>query len=310
MVRSSPSKRINATAIDGDMVNKRPRASGEKVAIRPNKPTASSSHADTKSPRVNIENDSKKENLASIKTKTSRPSPKPSESLQQPQIQDWDNDGDSVTVVDPDAPELIGYDYESEDSRESSSDEEDGDDTTLLIREGPYAHSIFQLRQESRSRFPIAMMVKLETNRLRTLNKFSALMPPLYDGMGFLIIHMWDELPSSNGVTGERVWEVVGIARSLEKANTVAMSFFCKKYREHTCRVDEIGNSRQNRKKSPFMKIEDYENEESFEKFHHTSGTKDCSAWGIDPKGCLGLLAVRGMMHFGMVYVLDANYFD
>ncbi|KAI1205375.1 uncharacterized protein F4807DRAFT_443085 [Annulohypoxylon truncatum] len=317
MMGLSHSKYTIDVTVDGDMINKRPRISEEAMATGPNKSTVSPSRVGLELPRVHIENESNKGNLAPIKVETLEPSLKPPVPLlQRLQIHEWDNDEDNITVVDTDTSELTwsdcGSEYRSRESSLGEKDDDNDDDMYMVIHDGPYADSIRELRRKEKSRFPVALVVKLETNRLRKLsnpgvrNSPSTIVPP---SRGFVIMHVSDPLTSPTGAVHERERAVVGIAQSLEKANIEAMSYFCHHHHGHMCGLDVIGNSRQNRVKSPFMEVKEYSGIQSFEAFHHASGTRDCSAWGVDPTGCLGLLAVHGMKCFSMVYVKETYWF-
>lgn len=223
------------------------------------------------------------------------------------------NNGGGSMIADTDVPELMWSDCGSEDSDvESSLDEGDDsnnppNDTHLAVREGPYGDSIRELRDKEKSRFPPAMMAELEAHRLRTLhdpgvrNSPTTRTPP---PRGFAIIEV------SDGVGCEHCEEgtVVGVAQTLEKANIGAMSYFCRKNRENMCSLRVMGNALNNRLQAPFLATCDYSGVESFG-FRRISTTRNCSAWGIDSNGCLGLLAVRGVKPSRMVFVKETGYF-
>ncbi|KAI0895856.1 hypothetical protein F4806DRAFT_73579 [Annulohypoxylon nitens] len=223
------------------------------------------------------------------------------------------NNGASPMIADTDVPELMWSDCGSEDSDvESSLDEGDDnnkppDNTHLAVREGPYADSIRELRDKERSRFPPAMIIELEAHRLRTLhdpgvrNSPTTRIPP---PRGFAVIEVSDGVACEDCAGGT----VVGVAQTLEKANIGAMSYFCRKNRENMCSLRVTGNALTNRLQASFLATCDYRGVESFG-FRRISTTRNCSAWGIDSKGCLGLLAVRGTKPARMVYVKETEYF-
>ncbi|KAI1459545.1 hypothetical protein F4805DRAFT_420632 [Annulohypoxylon moriforme] len=293
------------TAVDGDAANKRACTKGEPVQNSPNRLTANHLPMGFELPRLKVE--------------TSGFDLEPPVSLlQRLEIHDWDNDEDDITLVDADSPDLVWSDCESEyRGRESSSGEgndgnDDDGDIHMVIHEGLYADSIRELRRKEKSRFPVAMMVKLEANRLRTLNDLgvrnspTTMIPP---HRWYMIMHILGPLNGAHDANRDGESAVIGVAQGLDQANIKAMSYFCQNYHGYMCSLDARGHSRQNRVKSPFTEVKEYSDIQSFEAFYHTSGTNDCSAWGIDPAGCLGLLAVRGTECLSMVYVKETDYF-
>ncbi|XDG08441.1 hypothetical protein ABKA04_008056 [Annulohypoxylon sp. FPYF3050] len=289
-MESSPIEQSIDIAIDSDVTEMGSQPDEETTASRPQQ-------------RI-------KGSLKPIKTDAPEANPQSPEPLLQRLI--IHNNGGRSMIADTDVPELMWSDCGSEDSDlESSLDEGDDnnnppDDTHLAIREGPYADSICELRDKEKSRFPPAMMIELEAHRLRmsdpgVRNSPTTRTPP---PRGFAVIEVSDGVSCEHCEGGT----VVGVARTLEKANIGAMSYFCRKNRENMCSLRVTGNSPHNRLQAPFLATWDYRGVESFG-FRRISTTRNCSAWGIDSNGCLGLLAVRGSKPSRMVYVKETGYF-
>ncbi|KAI1378682.1 hypothetical protein F4677DRAFT_443168 [Hypoxylon crocopeplum] len=57
---------------------------------------------------------------------------------------------------------------------------------------------------------------------------------------------------------------------------------------------------------SPFTEIKDYTDGTSFGPFYEQYGSRNCSAWGVNSAGCLGLLAVA-QAALGLVPHLNLN---
>ncbi|KAI1091647.1 hypothetical protein F5B19DRAFT_457818 [Rostrohypoxylon terebratum] len=292
-MESSPSEQSIDIAIDNDMADNRPQPDEETRVSRPQEKVQGG--------------------LKPIKIGAPEASPEPPEPrLQRLNIHCRQNNVNSSMIADIDVPELSWSDCGSVDSDlEPDLDEGDGsnkadDAAHLEIREGPYADSIHELREKEKSRFPNAMMIELETNRLKLSD------PGVWDSpstrtpppRGFAIIQVSNELGCGHCEEGE----VVGVARTLEMANAGAMAYFCRKNRENMCSLRTAGRGQHNRLQAPFVAARDYRGVESFG-FRRVSTTRNCSTWGIDGNGCLGLLAVRGTKPSRMVYVKETEYF-
>lgn len=151
--------------------------------------------------------------------------------------------------------------------------------------------------------FPKHMINKLESVGKAGLLDASAAAPP---SKAYVVVC------DQNCGTGD-AWErrVVGVALSRGRANLKAMTTFCKKNYRHM-----LDPKTDNQKGvadpetfvgSPFKFVEDgywgWGWRTTFKYFGEDNGGKECSAWGIDPEGCLGLLAVEGARRLSMVYV-------
>ncbi|KAI1408965.1 hypothetical protein F5Y13DRAFT_193794 [Hypoxylon sp. FL1857] len=314
MSQTNLSKRSNVDTDHSSVGNKRLRVDDEVLTAGSNESVARSSIVVPIFSQPGVESGVSQD--ISMLTPAGLPEflPPSPESPQPHQLQgdtDIDSDSDTTTILAPDDFESSLPDLEFGDGGVSSS-EEDNDDFNMMISEGVYADLLRAIRQRTGYCYPVAMVVKLETNRLRVLNQSplqtpSALAAPL-SRKAYIIMHAWDP-ECCYSKTRVREYEIVGTALSQEKANVEAMAYFYLKNPRYLCRSEVVARDLQNAWKAPFLEVKKYNNADCFEEFCKEFGTKDCSAWGIDEAGCLGLLANHGLSSFDMVYVEEKELF-
>ncbi|KAI1137110.1 hypothetical protein F5Y05DRAFT_388090 [Hypoxylon sp. FL0543] len=316
MQRTKPIKRPIAVTQYGDAENKRLRVDNEAVTARSNGSVASSSFGIPVFSQPGIESGIDDENWVLTQAGGSKFSLASTQSPQHPHMKgesNGDSDSDSDTAVfTPSDFEASLPDTESEESAGPSSTV-DNDDLNMVTSEAIYHELLSQIQQRMGYCFPEAMVAKLETNRLRASNQ-----PALQSSSGnalshrrkaYVIMHLW-EAEYSSGEGRVRQYEVIGMALSREKANVEAMAYFYLKDPRYLCRSGVVTRKPHNDLGSLFMEVKEYSHASCLEKFCEKFGTKDCSAWGIDGAGCLGLLANHGLSGFETVYVEEEELFN
>ncbi|KAI1774714.1 hypothetical protein F4818DRAFT_70714 [Hypoxylon cercidicola] len=186
----------------------------------------------------------------------------------------------------------------------------DGDGNEVNTPEDSNSYAQIQrtwLHDSQGSHYPERMITQLDTRRLAHLQESSALVKQpnavtcTRPNTAYAIIMREEGLDFKNR-------ELHAISLDLDRANQRAMLRFWIDHSEYM--VNPGFDPRRtadplNFKGSPFKEAERKHANwiRSFEAFYEAAGTMDCSAWGIDERGCLGLLAVKGMRYFYSVYV-------
>ncbi|OTA77395.1 hypothetical protein M434DRAFT_402348 [Hypoxylon sp. CO27-5] len=303
MPRTNPPKRSNAATKYSDMDNKRLQISDEMVG--------SSSIVVPMLSQPGIETGINKKYMLPTFPEYSLESP---ESSQQYQAQDEidsgsGSDSDATMIFDPDGVKSRLPSLESEDSERSSWEEDDDDLSTILSR-GVYDVLTLRIKRKTGCCFPTNMVARLETIRQGVSNRGilevqSPTIEPPPSRRAYVIVHVWE--PTHRlGKSRARDYKIVGAALSQDKANLGAMGYFYPKNPNHLC---PSTRSLQNCYQAPFTEIENYHNTKDFGEFFEASGTRNCSAWGINERGCLALLAIHGLSGLDMVYVEEKKLF-
>ncbi|KAI0149907.1 hypothetical protein F4776DRAFT_603761 [Hypoxylon sp. NC0597] len=306
MLPTNLNKRYYAAVQDSDIDNKRLRFNDGAGATISNEMVGSSSTAVPIFSQPGIETGINNENWAPIQATPLKYGLASPESPQRHQTQgDIDNgsDSDATTVINLDGVESGMHDLEFE----GLGWEEDDDFSDIIVAEGVYADLARGIRERTGRCFPMDMLDELEAIRLRVSHQEtqSSTFNPPSSHKAYVIIHAW-EPTHCHSKSRARDYEVVSMALSQDKANAEAMGYFYLKNPNH---LRPSTASQQNCYQSQIMEVRNYHDINDFEEFFETSGTRNCSAWGIKD-GCLALLAIHGLSGLDMVYVEEAKLID
>lgn len=188
----------------------------------------------------------------------------------------------------------------------------------------PYATYLRTFMERTYIFFPQRMLLRLETGYRR--RRHMALTMPAADihpdnpnPAAYAVKRTWDVFwnPAADE-RPQRCEELLGVAMTPEKANTMAMMYYIRFYEGNMCIWSGFeGHNVQrmdcppNGKGSLFMEVGcEYEDHTSLGVGYELHGGRDCSMWGIDDVGCLGLLAADGLRTVGEIYVEPIRLFD
>lgn len=180
---------------------------------------------------------------------------------------------------------------------ESQLQPQDSDDEEIPLDRDAETYTDLQhrfLQKSEYGHFPKHMIDHLET--IRKTKRPAGVWTRADPRKAYVVV--WDHLSGTDDGWERRI---VGVGLNRDRANMKAMTMFCKNHQEHM--VDSkfyqkgMGGPG-NFKGSPF------ELRTTFGDFYEGNGGKGgCSAWCVNPEGCLGLLAVEDGGRLSMVYV-------
>ncbi|KAI2604700.1 hypothetical protein GGR54DRAFT_644398 [Hypoxylon sp. NC1633] len=319
MPQDCAGKRTHTDVLPEGKNSKRPRIDDEKRIAKVDEPAAESSEPEAlEDPQVKTEDNNDKNDLVSIPAAKLEPSGSDLPLAALPQHWQHQDGGVGERMMvngPPPIPPIISMEEVIlliSIPGQPDIEPEDVGNVYRMISESPYGNGFFNPLMSNPYIYPTAMMAKLAASyKLRKAGPRATGIPP--PRKAYAVLRAQNVFLSPVVMTG-----VLWLCESREQANIAAMKYFSTRFSAHVA-VDSfmVNNagllgepeaSVRNWHNAPFMEMENYQGRGSFFQFFKEQGSRNCSAWGVDPAGGLGLLATNGNRELHLVWVEAWEY--